>query len=143
MKKTTLLVALGIIVRKGKVLIGLRNSPERPDEHLFWQVPGGKVEFAEHPERAMIREMKEETGFHVKMISKTPGICNVLWKFPTHQVHVVLLAYLCKIVRGKLLYGGRENLEWKWINKKDFKKFKFTPGSQQALAWWFKTFKKN
>jgi 8-oxo-dGTP pyrophosphatase MutT (NUDIX family) len=101
-------------------------------------LPAGKVEFAENPYQTVIREMKEETGFKVKPITILPHIENVLWKHKTHELQVILLTYLCKIISGKLLNDERENSEWKWITKKDFKKYKFTPGSHQALRWWFK-----
>jgi len=137
MKKTQVVVAQGIVVRGDKVLVGLRNSPDDPGPHGLWQCPGGKVEFGERPEIAMVRELQEETGFKTRVLSSTPWIANVLWRFRTYQVQVLLLTYPCKIMSGKLLIGGRENSAWKWITKRDFKKFKFTPGSDQALRWWF------
>lgn len=133
-----MIVAQGLISKNGKVLIGLRNSPQDPDAHGLWQLPAGKVEFAEHPIKAAVREMKEETGLKVVVTKLLPHIENVLWKHKTYQVQVVLLTYPCKIISGKLLNGQRENSRWKWIVRKDFKKYKFTPGSDQALKWWFK-----
>lgn len=137
MKKTQMIVAQGIIVKNGKVLIGLRNSPHDPDAHGLWQCPAGLVEFTEDPLKAAVREVKEETGFKVKVKNILPHVENVLWKHDHHQVQVVLLTYVCKITVGRLLHGQRENSGWKWITKKDFKKFKFTPGSKQALTWYF------
>ena|SRR3989338_3812376 len=138
MKKTQIIVAQGINVKSGKVLIGLRNSPHDPDAHGLWQCPAGLVEFGEDPLKAAVREVKEETGFKVKVQGDPAHIENVLWKHDNYQVQVVLLTYICKILNGKLLNGQRENSEWKWINKKDFRKYKFTPGSKQALRWWFR-----
>jgi 8-oxo-dGTP pyrophosphatase MutT (NUDIX family) len=137
MKLIQMIVAQGIIIKNGKVLVGLRNSPHDPSAHGLWQLPAGKVEFAENLYQTVIREMKEETGFKVKPTTILPHIENVLWRHKTYQVQVILLTYPCRIIGGKLLIGERENSEWKWITKKDFKKYKFTPGSNQALKWWF------
>lgn len=133
-----MIVAQGLVIGNGKVLIGLRNSPHDPSAHGLWQLPAGKVEFGENPYNTVIREMKEETGFIVKPKTISPHIENVLWKHKTYQVQVILLTCPCRVAGGKLLAGERENSEWKWINKRDFRKFKFTPGTKQALKWWFK-----
>ncbi len=56
--RTPLLVAAGIIHRDGQVLVGQRR---RNDRHPFkWEFPGGKVEYGESPQEALIRELREE-----------------------------------------------------------------------------------
>ena len=45
MKKEQIVVAMGIIEHRGKVLVGLRNSLHDPSAPGFWQTPAGKVEF--------------------------------------------------------------------------------------------------
>jgi mutator protein MutT len=53
-----LLVSAGIIHRNGQVLVGQRR---RSDRHpLKWEFPGGKVEFGESPQEALVRELAEE-----------------------------------------------------------------------------------
>lgn len=138
MKYNQLLVAQGIIKKNGKILLGLRNSPNDP-AHGLWQLCGGKVEFAENPVAAVIREIREETGYKVKVLSEKPIISNVLWKRKRSRSHIVLLGFECKIHSGKLLIGGRENSDWKWITKADYKKLKlkYTPGTAQALKVYF------
>jgi 8-oxo-dGTP diphosphatase len=53
-----LLVSAGIIHRNGKVLVGQRRSNDR--HPLKWEFPGGKVEFGESPQQALVRELREE-----------------------------------------------------------------------------------
>jgi 8-oxo-dGTP diphosphatase len=56
--RAPLLVSAGIIHRQGKVLVGQRR---RNDRHaLKWEFPGGKVEFGESPQQALVRELREE-----------------------------------------------------------------------------------
>ncbi len=119
-------------------MIALRNSLHDPEAHGLWELPAGKVNFGESPMAAVIRELKEENGLKVKPTIDTPHIENVLWRHKTYKVQVVLLTYLCKIIGGRLSGNTVVNYEFKWITKKDYCKFKFTPGSVQALKWWFK-----
>lgn len=53
-----LLVSAGIIHRHGQILVGQRR---RNDRHaLKWEFPGGKVEYGESPQEALVRELREE-----------------------------------------------------------------------------------
>ncbi len=56
--RVPLLVSAGIIHRDGQVLVGQR----RPDGRhpLKWEFPGGKVEYGESPQEALVRELREE-----------------------------------------------------------------------------------
>jgi 8-oxo-dGTP diphosphatase len=54
------LVAAGVIVERGRVLLSQRKS----GTHLAgaWEFPGGKVEPGEDPRAALARELSEELG---------------------------------------------------------------------------------
>ena len=56
----TVLVAAGVIIEGGKVLLSQRKS----GAHLagMWEFPGGKVDDGEDPRAALRRELKEELG---------------------------------------------------------------------------------
>jgi len=60
-------VVAAMIEMDGYMLICRRSSAS----HRFplkWEFPGGKVEPGESPENAIIREMKEELGIHVRSV---------------------------------------------------------------------------
>jgi ADP-ribose pyrophosphatase YjhB (NUDIX family) len=59
--------AQSIVVDDGKVL--LIRTTYRP----YWEFPGGKVEKLEMPERAAIRETKEEARVHIAQIKRKLG----------------------------------------------------------------------
>jgi 8-oxo-dGTP diphosphatase len=61
----TLLVAAGVIVEDGRVLLSLR----KPGGHLAgrWEFPGGKVGANEDPRDALRRELSEELGLDVSV----------------------------------------------------------------------------
>jgi 8-oxo-dGTP diphosphatase len=58
-------VVAAVIERAGRILIAQRK---RTAEHpLKWEFPGGKVEPEETPEKALVRELKEELAIQVKV----------------------------------------------------------------------------
>ncbi|MBV7261387.1 NUDIX hydrolase [Photobacterium sp. WH24] len=52
-------LAMGVVVREGKVLIQKRF---RPEKGMVFEFPGGSVDAGESGEQAAIRELWEETG---------------------------------------------------------------------------------
>lgn len=51
-------MSAGIIHRDGKILVGQRRAGDR--HPLKWEFPGGKVEYGETPQEALVRELEEE-----------------------------------------------------------------------------------
>src|SRR5215208_4363845 len=74
----------GIVVRDGAVVL-VRN---RRDE---WELPGGKLERGESPERCVAREIEEELGLDVE-----PNVLVDAWVYTIAPgTHVLVLAYGC------------------------------------------------
>jgi 8-oxo-dGTP diphosphatase len=60
----TRLAAYAVVVdARRRVLLALWNEVEPPK----WTMPGGGVEFAETVEEAVVRELREETGYEVRV----------------------------------------------------------------------------
>lgn len=59
----------------------------------IWDLPGGKIEYGEEPEQALIREVKEEVDIDA-IVEKMLGV----WWFysQNNQYQVFCLTYLCK-----------------------------------------------
>ena len=54
----------GAVIKDDKILMASHRSD---DGKQFWIFPGGGIEEGENIHQALIREMKEETGYHVEI----------------------------------------------------------------------------
>ncbi len=95
--KTPLLTVDGLIINDNDefILIKRKNPPFK----YKWALPGGFVEYGETVEGALFREIKEETGLTIKILSII-GIFSKPNRDP--RGHTVTIAYLTKAIGGCL-----------------------------------------
>jgi len=85
------------VVFKGNSMLFVREN----DDGL-WSIPGGMVDQNETPRQAVEREVKEETGYHVKA-EKLLALMDrdSHSHYPPHPFSVFKLFIRCKIIGGK------------------------------------------
>jgi 8-oxo-dGTP diphosphatase len=70
-----------------------------------WTLPGGGVEFGEHPDAAVIRELEEETGL-VGEIESLGGVFSHVYRRSRAaegaDLHFLGILYHCRVVGGRL-----------------------------------------
>ncbi|HWD38413.1 MAG TPA: NUDIX domain-containing protein [Fimbriimonas sp.] len=69
----------------------------------FWTLPGGGMEFGEHPEETMRREVWEETGFEVKN-PKLLAIYTAVHELPEVTMQNLEMIYSAEICGGELCH---------------------------------------
>ena len=85
-------LVVAALVRKGGRVLMSRRRPDQPMP-LLWEFPGGKVEPGEHPEAALVREVREELGCTVVV----DGIFEVVFHaYP--EFDLVMLVYAASLV---------------------------------------------
>lgn len=110
--ETQRLAAYALIVRDKKLL--LCRLTDQTGSAGMWTLPGGKVEFGEHPDNAVVREVLEETGLKVSA-SSILSVGSELFHFTAGRMHAVRLIYRVKVDGGALRYetGGTTDVcEW-------------------------------
>jgi 8-oxo-dGTP diphosphatase len=91
------------LVREGRVLAARRTAP--PEAAGRWELPGGKVEPGEAPERALEREIAEELGCTVAVQSWLAGAV------PIGTAHVLTVA-LVRLVDGEPEPTEHDRVRW-------------------------------
>ncbi len=100
----------GFIVNDQNQLLLLKRKT--PPEAGCWNIPGGRVEFGETLEEAVVREVEEETSLKVKPTSIL-GIVDHIVK--NENVHWIATHFLCTIIEGqpKITEPEKhESIEW-------------------------------
>ncbi|HJP13309.1 MAG: NUDIX hydrolase [Nitrospinota bacterium] len=101
-----------IIFSEGEVLMARRGKAPGVGN---WSVPGGALELGETLEEACKREVLEETGLAVEIVSR----CAVLDRITRDnwdrvQYHYVLVDFACRPLEGSL-QPGSDITEARWV----------------------------
>jgi 8-oxo-dGTP diphosphatase len=114
-------VVSACIMRPGgqEILLSMRRAPGVPGLHEKWELPGGKIEFGETPEQAIVREIQEELGITVTPTRLLPYLHTNVWEYEHAVQHVVLSCYECDL-REELLFGPPKDAKWFRLTDIDF-----------------------
>lgn len=116
------LLVVAAIIRDGdRILISQRPAGSRL-EGGKWEFPGGKVEFAEHPEDCLRREIREELDLEVEVESFFDLVSHV-YEGDGIKAHVVILAYLARVIGGELKF--LEVADARWIERVNLRDYDF------------------
>jgi 8-oxo-dGTP diphosphatase len=107
MEKKPIDVVCAIIESSGKILLGKRSAPR---QHAgFWELPGGKIDPHEAPEKALSREIMEELGVSITVGKR---LSMVVHEYETHVVRLV--PFICRISEGTI--KPMEYQETAWVD---------------------------
>ncbi|MGM0889842.1 MAG: NUDIX hydrolase [Bacillota bacterium] len=104
------------IFKDGEVLMIKENKPSAMNK---WNFPSGRIESGEDILYATRREVKEETGFDVKLNSTT-GVYNFI---SGTNNQVILFHFTGEVIGGSLNLEEDEILDSRWIKVNDLVKF--------------------
>ena len=108
-KRGPLLVAAAVIQRKGEILVGQRRKADR--HSLKWEFPGGKVEYGETPQQALVRELNEELRIEAVVGQE---IARYEHEYPTGAT-IHLLFFAVHSFSGALDGQVFEQISWRAI----------------------------
>ena len=114
-----------LIIYNDKVLLIFHKK------HKIWLQIGGHIELNEDPEEALLREIKEECGLEVEIISKKepnievegtkflypPAFLNIHKVSDTHK-HIGLF-YIAKATSDQFIHNKEEHDDIRWFSRED------------------------
>ncbi|MFJ8139162.1 NUDIX hydrolase [Streptomyces sp. NPDC096013] len=113
MRKKLRVAAYAVCVRDGRLLLARSPAPGGGHE---WVLPGGGMDHGEHPNDTAVRELEEETGYHVEVTALLgmDSIHRVVpWSYRRKvDHHGVRIVYEARIVGGELRHeiGGSTDM---------------------------------
>lgn len=119
----TIKVVAAIIRKENSVFATQRGYGDYKD---WWEFPGGKVEEGETPERALIREIKEELDSDITV---EKFLTTVEHDYP--KFHLSMDCFWCRVQSGKLTLLEHEAARWLPIN--DLRQVNWLPADVKVV----------
>lgn len=119
-----------VIIEGGNVVLVRRGQPPLDGR---WTLPGGLMELGETIEQAVVREVKEETGWTVRVV-KELELFDFIEKDDTGRIryHYVLADFLCDYVEGELA-AGSDVKEVRLVPLKELADYDLTPKALEVI----------
>ena len=111
MENQIIVAVKGIVVHNNKVLI-LQRAENDDIGAGTWECVGGKIDFGETFEDALLREVKEEAGLTITMDKL---LYATTFKTSVHR-QIVILAYACTACDDMVMLSG-EHQDYLWANQ--------------------------
>ncbi len=107
--------SVAILIKDNRILI------QKDVKDDFWALPGGRVEFFENADEAVVREIQEELGWKCKVIRPVWFAENFFQLDGTH-FHEIATFFLLELIENKVLQpniefrGNEDHLVFKWAD---------------------------
>jgi 8-oxo-dGTP pyrophosphatase MutT (NUDIX family) len=115
----------GVVIRGGKVIL-LRNERDE------WELPGGKLELSESPERCLARELEEELGLEIEPESLLDSWIYTI----VPGVDVLILTYGCLESSLKEAVLSDEHKALRWFPLAEIDSLRMPEGYKTSIRSW-------
>jgi 8-oxo-dGTP pyrophosphatase MutT (NUDIX family) len=115
----------GVVIRDGAVVL-LENERDE------WELPGGKLELSESPERCLAREIEEELQLAIK-----PDSLLDSWIYTiVPGIHVLILTYGCSETFQRQAVLSHEHERLRWFPLAEVDSLRMPEGYKASIRCW-------
>ena len=125
-KNLKIVVSIALINNENEILLSKR--PKKKHLSGYWEFPGGKVEEGETPEKALIREVKEELNININDKCIAPLSFS---EFDYNNFQLLLLLYICRRWDGVPM--SMENNKLEWVKPNMLRDYKMPPADDALI----------
>lgn len=114
-------MVIGLIKNQcGNILLQKRIDALIPAANEKWEFPGGRVEFGELPEEALVREAREEVGCTISIQRLLPLVQSPVWERTDGKIlQVFVLCYEAEYLSGEPKSNDPKVAEIGWFSRKE------------------------
>ena len=130
-------------ILRGRRVLLLRGSARSPQHPNFWDLPGGGVKEGETLERALRREVMEETGLSAR-VGRPYHAALLSWLLEDGtRVPSVGITFVCRIRKGvSLRFTAAEHSLFVWVARRDLRKYRLSRLCGEVVRLAFRRFER-
>jgi len=116
-------VSVKAVVRREDKVILLKNERDE------WELPGGRLESAETPEQAVVRELEEELG----AVIKVGGLIDA-WVYHVAGKDVLILTYAARVENDPAIFEiSHEHQDMGWFELDELDSLNLPDGYRRSI----------
>lgn len=128
-------IVIGICERDGRFLfLQRKDMDERWDRK--WEFPGGKIDLNEHPDAAVTREIKEETGIDPLSVKHVLNHSHD-WQKPEETLTVHMRCYYAVMGDGEVIREEDKTHTYVWATPEEALLLDSLAGNTEILTKFF------
>ena len=112
---------------KGQILLLQKKDPTA---NFPWELPGGGVEFGESREEAVRREVAEEAGVDIEVLSMIGS-----WNYQRTENFFLTGVIFAAKAKTNTVFLSDEHIDYRWVKADELKNYKLQDSLQEALKY--------